>query len=70
MDWKISLPCIEERSEKLDSPGHGTSFVQLGMTDDTYTIEDSENMSYRDFTNLFLAYSPKRFCGIKAYVRI
>ncbi len=33
-------------------------FVQLGMTDDTYTIEDSENMSYRDFTNLFLAYSP------------
>lgn len=33
-------------------------FVQLGMTDDTYTIEDSENMTYRDFTNLFLAYSP------------
>jgi len=33
-------------------------FVQLGMTDDTYTIEDSENMSYRDFTNSFLAYSP------------
>ena len=33
-------------------------FVQLGMTDDTYTIEDSENMTYRDFTNSFLAYSP------------
>jgi len=33
-------------------------FVQLGMTDDSYTIEDSENMSYRDFTNSFLAYRP------------
>ena len=33
-------------------------FVQLGMTDDSYTIEASENMSYRDFVNLFLGYSP------------
>ncbi len=33
-------------------------FVQLGMTDDSYTIEDSETMSYRDFTNSFLAYNP------------
>ncbi|GAA3774579.1 saccharopine dehydrogenase C-terminal domain-containing protein [Corallibacter vietnamensis] len=33
-------------------------FVQLGMTDDSYTIEDSENMSYRDFVNSFLPYSP------------
>ncbi|WP_411767223.1 saccharopine dehydrogenase family protein [Winogradskyella sp. A3E31] len=33
-------------------------FVQLGMTDDSYIIEDSENMSYRDFVNSFLAYSP------------
>jgi len=32
-------------------------FVMLGMTDDSYTIEDSENMSYRDFTNSFLAYN-------------
>ncbi len=32
--------------------------VQLGMTDDTYTMENSENMSYRDFTNSFLAYHP------------
>lgn len=32
--------------------------VQLGMTDDSYTMEDSENMSYRDFTNSFLAYHP------------
>ncbi|WP_339707235.1 saccharopine dehydrogenase family protein [uncultured Kriegella sp.] len=33
-------------------------FVQLGMTDDGYTIENSEGMSYREFTNLFLPYSP------------
>ncbi|MFC4816264.1 MULTISPECIES: saccharopine dehydrogenase family protein [unclassified Flavobacterium] len=31
-------------------------FVQLGMTDDTYVIDDSENMSYREFINLFLPY--------------
>jgi saccharopine dehydrogenase-like NADP-dependent oxidoreductase len=40
-------------------------FVQLGMTDDTYTIEDSENMTYRDFTNLFLAYSPTDSVEVK-----
>jgi len=40
-------------------------FVQLGMTDDSYTIEDSENMSYRDFTNSFLAYSPSDSVEIK-----
>ena len=33
-------------------------FVALGMTDDSYTIDDSENMSYRDFVNAFLPYSP------------
>ena len=33
-------------------------FVQLGMTDDTYHIENSQGMSFRDFTNLFLPYSP------------
>ena len=33
-------------------------FVHLGMTDDSYTIDDSENMSYRDFVNAFLPYSP------------
>lgn len=33
-------------------------FVNLGMTDDSYSIENSENMSYRDFTNSFLAYHP------------
>ena len=33
-------------------------FVSLGMTDDSYIIDDSENMSYRDFVNSFLPYSP------------
>ncbi|WP_299105752.1 saccharopine dehydrogenase C-terminal domain-containing protein [uncultured Winogradskyella sp.] len=33
-------------------------FAQLGMTDDSYTIDDSINMSYRDFVNAFLPYSP------------
>ncbi len=33
-------------------------FVQLGMTDDSYIMEGSENMSYRDFTNSFLPYKP------------
>jgi saccharopine dehydrogenase-like NADP-dependent oxidoreductase len=40
-------------------------FVQLGMTDDSYTIEDSENMTYRDFTNSFLAYSPSDSVELK-----
>lgn len=33
-------------------------FVQLGMTDDSYTIPDSENLTYREYVNLFLPYSP------------
>ena len=47
-------------------------FVQLGMTDDSYTIEDSENMSYRDFVNLFLAYSPSDSVELKlrSYLKI
>lgn len=47
-------------------------FVQLGMTDDTYAIENSENMSYRDFTNLFLAYSPSDSVELKfrSYLKI
>jgi len=40
-------------------------FVQLGMTDDSYTIEGSENMSYRDFTNSFLAYNPSDSVELK-----
>lgn len=47
-------------------------FVQLGMTDDTYTLEDSENMSYRDFTNSFLAYNPNDSVELKlrSYLKI
>lgn len=33
-------------------------FVQLGLTDDSYKMENSEEMSYRDFVNSFLPYSP------------
>jgi saccharopine dehydrogenase-like NADP-dependent oxidoreductase len=31
-------------------------FVQLGATDDSYVIEGSEDMTYRDFINSFLPY--------------
>ena len=33
-------------------------FVQLGMTDDSYVMEGSENMNYRQFVNSFLPYHP------------
>ncbi|RZP15284.1 MAG: saccharopine dehydrogenase [Flavobacteriales bacterium] len=33
-------------------------FVQLGMTDDSYIIPNSEKLSYREYVNLFLPYSP------------
>ena len=33
-------------------------FVLLGMTDDSYQLEKTEHMSYRDYVNLFLPYSP------------
>jgi len=34
------------------------SFITLGMTDDSYTIENSEEMTYKDYVNSFLPYSP------------
>lgn len=40
-------------------------FVQLGMTDDSYIMEDSENMSYRKFVNSFLPYHPTDSVEIK-----
>jgi len=40
-------------------------FVQLGMTDDTYIMEDSENMTKRDFINAFLPYSPSDSVELK-----
>jgi len=47
-------------------------FVQLGMTDDSYRIQNSEGMSYRDFVNLFLAYSPSDSVELKlrSYLKI
>jgi saccharopine dehydrogenase-like NADP-dependent oxidoreductase len=40
-------------------------FVQLGMTEDSYIMEDSENMSYRQFVNSFLPYHPTDSVEIK-----
>lgn len=33
-------------------------FVKLGLTDDSYVLEDSENLTNRSFVNKFLAYHP------------
>jgi len=45
-------------------------FVQLGMTDDTYILDDSEHLSYRDFTNLFLPYHPTDSVEIKLRLQL
>ena len=42
-------------------------FVQIGMTDDSYIVENSEDLTYREFTNLFFPYNNKltveqKFC--------
>jgi hypothetical protein len=45
----------------LRKPGYCSAwnvFVQLGMTDDTYTIENADSLTYRDFLNSFLPYRP------------
>jgi saccharopine dehydrogenase-like NADP-dependent oxidoreductase len=39
--------------------------VQLGMTDDSYIIDNSEDMTYREFTNSFLPYHPTDTVEIK-----
>lgn len=44
----------------LRRPGYSRSwdtFVQLGMTDDSYVMEGSETMTYREFVNSFLPFS-------------
>jgi saccharopine dehydrogenase-like NADP-dependent oxidoreductase len=63
--------------EKIDTMYRGTlrkvgfsiswnSFIKLGMTNDTYSIENSENLSYYNFIDLLLPKSSKsleeRFC--------
>ena len=44
----------------LRRPGYCAAwdvFVQLGATDDTYSVENSENLTYREFINLFLPHN-------------
>ena len=45
-------------------------FVQLGMTDDSYIIDDSETISYREFVNLFLPYHPTDSVEIKLRMQL
>ena len=40
-------------------------FVQLGMTDDSYRIPNSEHLTYKNFVNLFLPYSPTDSVALK-----
>ncbi len=40
-------------------------FVRLGCTEDDYTIENSENLTYRDFINAYLRYEPTMPVEIK-----
>jgi saccharopine dehydrogenase-like NADP-dependent oxidoreductase len=40
-------------------------FVKLGATDDSYELEDSESMTYREFLNSFLAYNPNDSVELK-----
>lgn len=40
-------------------------FVQLGMTDDSYILDNSEKLSNRDFVNLFLPFHPTDSVEIK-----
>lgn len=49
-------------------PGYAKAwsvFVTLGLTDDSYVIEDSENMTYRQFINSFMKYEPNTPVEIK-----
>ena len=40
-------------------------FVKLGMTDDSYVIKNTDKLTFRDFTNLFLAYNPNDSVELK-----
>jgi saccharopine dehydrogenase-like NADP-dependent oxidoreductase len=42
-------------------------FVQLGATDDSYTMENTENMTHREFINSFLYYHPTDSVELKLY---
>ena len=45
-------------------------FVQLGMTDDSYVVDDSQTISYREFVNLFLPYHPTDSVEIKLRLQL
>ena len=45
-------------------------FVQLGMTDDSYQIDNSETISYREFINLFLPYHPTDSVELKLRLQL
>lgn len=52
----------------LRKPGYcraWDSFVQLGATDDSYVIPNSEKMTHREFINLFLPYNPNDSVELK-----
>lgn len=53
-----ALTCYRGTMRRVGFSKAWNMFVQLGMTDDQYTLENSDGMSYREFTNLFLPYSP------------
>ncbi|MDC1222300.1 saccharopine dehydrogenase NADP-binding domain-containing protein [Salibacteraceae bacterium] len=40
-------------------------FVKLGATDDSYILENSEDLTYRQFLNTFLAYNPNDSVELK-----
>jgi saccharopine dehydrogenase (NAD+, L-glutamate forming) len=42
-------------------------FVQLGATDDSYIMDNSEEMTNREFINSFLYYSPRDSVELKLY---
>lgn len=41
------------------------AFVQLGVTDDSYTIRNSKDLTFRSFINLFLPYNPNDSVELK-----
>jgi saccharopine dehydrogenase (NAD+, L-glutamate forming) len=42
-------------------------FVQVGATDDSYIMDNSENMTYREFINSFLYFSERDSVELKLY---
>ena len=54
----------------LRRPGYSKAwdvFVQLGATDNSYVMENSENLTHRDFINSFLYYHPTDSVQVKLY---